>query len=476
LYFRIFWRIFANGNCKHYEVMTGTLLITAVLLLAGGCAVWLSVRQGRERLADAQRRADELKENYERRIAEIKADAEKRLDDMRGETDRRVREAKEEARQNYEKSLDAQKQLFDKSLAEMKASVNATTKQMLQESRNDFSEQSGKRIDEILTPLKDKLKEMKESMDAGKVSQAELKASMEEQIRHLVAQTKLTAESADELARALTHDPKYQGDWGERECEELLKSQGLREGYEYDKQVDIRYKDETGKERQFRPDFVLHLDQKRNVIVDAKVSLTAFKDYCAAEDEKTRHEALMRHIDSMEKHVKELGDKDYSSYLKVGRTMNFVIMFVPITGALWTALKEKPDMWRRAMEQHVYIADEQTLFAALSIIRMTWTKVAQLQHQEELYALATEMVKRVGMFYSHFRSVGAALDRLQSEYRQSCDKLEDKGNSIIVTANRLVRLGAKQSTGNYALPELMDVDDITGIPAGVPDEETAVEQ
>ena len=451
-----------------------TLTIAALLLLAGGCAVWLSVRHGRERLEDAARRTGELKEGYERRleeqkdayerrIAELKAECDRRLDEMRLDTDKRVREAKDEARTNYEHALEGQKQLFDKSLVEMKASVNAATKQMLSESSNDFSEQSGKRINEILTPLKDKLKEMKESMDAGKVSQAELKTAMEEQIRHLVTQTKLTAESADELARALTHDPKYQGDWGERECEELLKSQGLREGYEYDKQVDIRYKDETGRERQFRPDFVLHLDRKRDVIVDSKVSLTAFRDYCAADNEHTRHEALMRHVDSMEKHVKELSDKDYSSYLKVGTTMNFVIMFVPVTGALWTALKEKPGLWRHAMEQHVYIADEQTLFAALSIIRMTWTKVAQLQHQEELYALATEMVKRVGMFYSHFRSVGTALEKLQNEYRQSCDKLEDRGTSIIVTANRLVRLGAKKSEGSYALPELTDVDDIAGI-------------
>ena len=450
-----------------------TLIIIAVTVLFAGVALFFSAKQGRERLADEQRRTEELKNDYECRLAALKSECDKRLDEMRLEADRRVREAKDEARANYERALEGQKQFFDKSLAEMKASVNAATKQMLQDSSNDFSEQSGKRISEILTPLKEKLKEMKESMDAGKVSQTELRTAMEEQIRHLMEQTKLTADSADELARALTHDPKYQGDWGERECEELLKSQGLREGYEYDRQVDIRYKDETGRERQFRPDFVLHLDRKRDVIVDSKVSLTAFRDYCAATDETTRHEALMRHLDSMEKHVKELSDKDYSSYLKVGTTMNFVIMFVPVTGALWTALKEKPALWRRAMDQHVYIADEQTLFAALSIIRMTWTKVAQLQHQEELYALATEMVKRVGMFYSHFRSVGAALDKLQSEYKQSCDKLEDRGTSIIVTANQLVRLGAKAGSGAYALPELTDVDDIAGIAPAAPAEQGA---
>jgi len=356
-------------------------------------------------------------------------------------------------------AMAAQKELFDKSLAELKASVNASTEKMLSATKNDFAESSTKRIDEVLSPFKDKLKEMKESLDSSKTGQVEMKTAMEQQIKYLLEQTRLTAQSADELARALTHDSKYQGNWGERECQELLEHQGLRRGVEYDTQVDIKYKDELGHERRFQPDFVLHLDQKRDVIIDSKVSLTAFKDYCNAEDEPSRQEALKRHVDSMEGHVKELSDKDYASYLKTGQTMNFVIMFVPITGALWTALREKPDLWRHAMDKHVYIADEQTLFAALSIIKMTWTKVAQLQHQEQLYALADEMVKRVGMFYQHFQSVGKAINTLQGEYNDACDKLEDKGTSIIVTAKQVVKLGAKISD-KYALPELMDVDEI----------------
>lgn len=347
----------------------------------------------------------------------------------------------------------AQKELFDKSIAELKASVAATTEKMLSNSKNDFSESSTKKIDEILSPFKDKLKEMKESLDNSKNGQIEMKTAMEQQIKYLLEQTRLTAQSADELARALTHDSKYQGNWGERECQQLLEHQGLRRGVEYDTQVDIKYKDETGRERRLQPDFVLHLDPQRDVIIDSKVSLTAFKDYCNAQTEDERQIALKRHVESMESHVKELSDKDYASYLKMGQTMNFVIMFVPITGALWTALREQPDMWRHAMDKHVYIADEQTLFAALSIIKMTWTKVDQLQHQEQLYALADEMVKRVGMFYDHFKSVGKTIDTLQTEYGDACDKLEDKGNSIIVTAKQVIKLGAK-AHDKYALPDI----------------------
>lgn len=429
-----------------------TLSIILIALLASAlvAAIVIAVyirRDGEKRLQEA-----------ERRLVASEQAAEKRLADLRQEADKRVEEARQAAQQAGKEALEAQQRVFRQSLDEMKASVNATTQKMLTESRNDFSEQSSKRLAEILTPFRDRLKEMKESLDSGKESQTKYSTALEQQIRLLLEQTRLTAESADELARALTHDPKYQGNWGERECEELLESQGLRRGYEYDTQVDIRFRDEQGKERIFRPDFILHLDPERDVIVDSKVSLTAFKDYCSAADESTRAEALQRHIISMEKHVQELSEKDYASYLINGRSMNFVIMFVPITGALWTALKQKPELWRRAMEKHVYIADEQTLFAALSIIKMTWTRVTQLQHQEEVYALATEMVKRVGMFYSHFRSVGQALDKVHDEYRQACDKLETKGNSIIVTANQLVRLGAKANKDKYALPEIENSD------------------
>jgi len=361
--------------------------------------------------------------------------------------------------ENQHQALASQKELFEKSLAELKASMSASTEKMLSATKNDFAESSTRKIDEVLTPFKDKLKEMKESLDSSKTGQVEMKTAMEQQIKYLLEQTRLTAQSADELARALTHDSKYQGNWGERECQELLEHQGLRKGVEYDTQVDVKYIDEMGHERRFQPDFVLHLDQKRDVIIDSKVSLTAFKDYCNANNEDARQEALKRHVDSMEIHVKELSDKDYASYLKTGKTMNFVIMFVPITGALWTALREKPDLWRHAMDRHVYIADEQTLFAALSIIKMTWTKVAQLQHQEQLYALGDEIVKRVGMFYDHFKSVGKAIDTLQSEYSDACDKLEDKGTSIIVTAKQMVKLGAKIND-KYTLPEMLDIDEI----------------
>ena len=406
----------------------------------------------------SEQRLTETRMEGDRRVAEVKAEAEQRLVQVQAEAEKRLAEVKAESAHNTRTAMDAQKELFDKQLSELKASMQVATNELLKGTQQDFHENSSKRLEEILKPFNEKLGEMKTAVDGSKVSQAELRATMETQIKHLIEQTQLTARSADDLARALTHDPKFQGDWGENECEQLLQHLNMREGIEYDKQVNIKYKDLSGKERNFRPDFVLHLDAERDVIVDSKVSLTAFKDYCAAENEEARQEALKRHLESVEGHVKELAEKDYGAYLKVGKTMNFVIMYVPITGALWLAMREKPSLWRKAMDRQVYIADEQTLFAALSIIRMTWTKVAQLQHQEELYSLASEMVKRVGMFYAHFQAVGKSIGSLQKSYEEAQAKLDVKGQSIIVTANQIVKLGAKEHHA-YSLPNWTDKSD-----------------
>ena len=282
---------------------------------------------------------------------------------------------------------------------------------------------------------------------------------MHTEIENLMKQTALSTKSTEELTRALTHDPKYQGNWGERECEELLRHEGLRRGIEYETQVNIKYTDNQGKLRDFRPDFILHLDSKRDVIIDAKVSLTAFKDYCNAQTDEERRECLKRHVQSVQDHVRELAEKDYAAYLKAGKTMSFVIMFVPITGALWTALQEQPDLWRRAMDKGVYIADEQTLFAALSIVKMTWTTYTQLERYQEVFKQAEVLVDRVGEFYERFKKVGTALDKAKESYNSCSDKLEDHGQSIIVAARNMNRLGVRMS-GKHPLPATTDIDDI----------------
>jgi DNA recombination protein RmuC len=139
--------------------------------------------------------------------------------------------------------------------------------------------------------------------------------------------------------------------------------------------------------------------------------------------------------------------------------MDYVIMFVPHSGAMWTALNAQPDLWRKAMEQNVFIADEQTMFAALRIVNITWTQIAQAQNHERVYELANEMLNRVGQFWKEYEQMGQQLSKAAESYNKAKKKITEGGQSINTTARRLIALGAKQNDRN-PLPQTMDIDDI----------------
>lgn len=363
-----------------------------------------------------------------------------------------------EEQTRHKEALEEQKRYFADMMASVSNKMQVATDDMLKKRQKEFEESSAANLGQIVNPLKETIDKMKSAMADSSKEQTELSSAMKENIRHLMEQTKATKTSADELAQAIKHRTKVQGDWGETILDELLHSQGFTKGVHYDIQATMR--DYDGKTihnangGSMRPDVILHLDEQRDVIIDSKVSLTAFMDYVNAENEQDRQQYLKQHIDSLQKHIKELSVKDYSSYIVSPKLkMDYVIMFVPHTGALWTALNEQPDMWRKAMEMNVFVADEQTLFAALRIINLTWTQIVQAQNHERVYALANEMLDRVGQFYERFQSIGTALDKAKSAYDDAGKKLEPSGQSIIQTGNKLKKLGAKQND-KHPIPEI----------------------
>ena len=300
-------------------------------------------------------------------------------------------------------------------------------------------------------------------MEEGNKEQAERNGEMRERIKSLMEHSDAARKSADELAAAFKHGSKVQGDWGETILEELLTSHGLTKGIHFDTQAVIRdndgkvVKSEDGS--MMKPDVILHLDERREVIIDSKVSLTAYVDYVNAENDQDRQACLKQHLDSIRKHVKELAAKDYASYVQFPKvTAGYVIMFVPNMGALWTALHAEPDLWRKAADANVYIADEQSLYGALKIVSLTWTQVAQTQNHEKVYELAGEMIDRVGIFMEKYEAIGRALDKATAEYNDGKKKLLPGGQSILNTSGKLIKLGARNSD-RHPVPTLADVDD-----------------
>ena len=454
------------------------LIAAAVGAVLGYVVSWLVARSQKQVLAtrmevlqqqleQVQLQSDKVVQEMNARQEEIKAEARKQLEEMKADEQRRMTEAKAEWQKQTTYALDAQQARFDETIAKVTAQLKTATDEMLKQRQKEFAESSHTNLGQIVNPLRETIDNMKKAMNESTLKQTSMSSEMKANIENMMRQSEAAKKSADELARVFKHGSKVQGDWGETVLDELLESQGLTKGVHYDIQSVIRDADgyvvKSNEGSIMRPDVILHLDQRREVIIDSKVSLTAFMDYVNAEEEDKRQQYLKAHIDSIQKHVKELSAKDYSSYVQPPKVkMDYVIMFVPHTGALWTALHSQPDLWRKAMEKNVFIADEQTLFAALRIINLTWTQIAQAQNHERVYALANEMLDRVGQFMKKYQAIGKALENATKAYEDGEKKLLPGGQSILQTCGKLEKLGAKQSDKN-PLPQLTDIDEIPSL-------------
>lgn len=453
----------------------------------------IAKREASERLeatkAEAQQQLEATKKEASDLLAKTKAEAQQQLEAVKKEASEQLEATKKEAGDLLAKTkaeaeaqqqkalaekdaawndiMKGQEQRFNETMARMSEQMKNATADMLKDRQKEFADSSNQQLGQIVNPLRETIDKMKQTMADTTLKQTEMSSVLKDNIERSMQQAMAAKKSAEELANALKHGSKVQGDWGEAVLDELLTSQGLVRGIHYDTQAVIRDAQgntvHTDDGATLRPDVILHLDQRREVIIDSKVSLTAFLDYANADNEADRQRFLKTHIDSLQKHVKELSTKDYSAYVQPPKVrMDYVIMFVPHTGALWTALNAQPDLWRKAMEQNVFIADEQTLFAALRIISLTWTQIRQAENHEQVYRLANEMLDRVGQFMKKYAAIGKALKTATTAYDDAERKLQPSGQSILQTCAKLQKLGAKQSDKN-PLPQLIDIDEVAAL-------------
>lgn len=416
---------------------------------------------------EAQQQLEALKREASEQLEATKKEASDLLAKTKAEAEAQQQKALAEKDAAWNDIMKGQEERFNETMARMSEQMKNATADMLKDRQKEFADSSNQQLGQIVNPLRETIDKMKQTMADTTLKQTEMSSVLKDNIERSMQQAMAAKKSAEELANALKHGSKVQGDWGEAVLDELLTSQGLVRGIHYDTQAVIRDAQgntvHTDDGATLRPDVILHLDQRREVIIDSKVSLTAFLDYANADNEADRQRFLKTHIDSLQKHVKELSTKDYSAYVQSPKVrMDYVIMFVPHTGALWTALNAQPDLWRKAMEQNVFIADEQTLFAALRIISLTWTQIHQTENHEQVYRLANEMLDRVGQFMKKYTAIGKALKTATTAYDDAERKLQPSGQSILQTCAKLQKLGAKQSDKN-PLPQLIDIDEVAAL-------------
>ena len=391
------------------------------------------------------------------------------LEERTSALEQRSQELMAEQQRRHDEAMTAQQQRFNETIEKVTAQMKDATGEMLRQRQKEFQEASAGSIGQLVTPLRETIDKMQRTMAETQTRQSADSGALKTIIQQMMEKSEQTKRSTDELTRVFRHSNTVQGSWGETVLDELLEGQGLTRGVHYDTQATIRDASGTAvtteEGARLRPDVILHLDQRREVIIDSKVSLAAYMDYVNADTEADRQRFLAAHIASIKDQVNNLARKDYSAYIQPPKVkMDYVIMFVPNTGALWTALNAQPDLWRRSMERGVYIADEQTLFAALRIVSLTWTQIAQAQNHEKVFALASEMMDRVGQFMKKYQAIGAALQKAQQAFDDGDRKLQPTGQSILQTCAKLQRLGAKPSDKN-PLPQLTDIDEIEALTA-----------
>lgn len=413
-----------------------------------------------ERLAEKEKTFRATISEKEKAAAEAIKEKERSFNLILNEKDRLHAEAIHRQDLSHRDALEALQGRFDETVAKMKSEIENLTAKMLKERQSEFEESSRESVSKIIGPLNASIEQMRQTVADNTMKHSEFGGQLTANIKLVLEQSDAARKSADRLADALRGSNRIQGNWGETVLTELLESQGLTEGIHFDTQACIR--DKAGnlvrseQDTTMRPDIILHLDNERDVIIDAKVSLSAYLDYMQAESEEKRETALQNHVRSIESHVAELARKDYSKYIATDKkTVDYVIMFIPNTTALYAATSRKPELWRKAMERGVYIADEQTLYAALKIIALTWRQIRQADNHEKVYKLAEEMLSRVDKFMLSYQTIGKKLAEAQKSYEEAFGKLKESGQSIPTTCRKLIELGAKAKPSKGVSPQLL---------------------
>ena len=338
---------------------------------------------------------------------------------------------------------------FETQINALKSELQNTTERLLHQREESLAKTNSIQIDALLNPLKNEIEGMRKSMTDNIKTSSENKASLEKAIEELMKRTQEIGNDANNLAKALKNESKTQGNWGELILENILEKSGLTEGEHYEKQSAIKdskgnsvFHDETGS--RLIPDVVVHYPDNKDIIIDSKVSLTAFVDYCNATDEAEKSYALKRHLLSLRNHCKELQKKSYASYIKAPRvSLNYVVMFVPNESAIQLALYEDNTLWREAFENGVFITSEQNLLALLRMIQLAWSQVKQARNQQEVFEAVNKLLDRVGDFVKRYEDLGKKIESLQGSYDDTKKKLYSGNQSVVKAAEKLVEMGGK---------------------------------
>ena len=367
------------------------------------------------------------------------------------------------ALENAEKLRELQQESFDSQLELVKSQLTAETEKLLAQREEALQKKAEETFKALAGPLGQNLKAMQESFEAQKRSQTEgtatLKTAVEQAVKHLQDQTQSIGTKADNLAQALKGQNKMTGTWGEMILYNILVNEGMEEGRDFDREETLRdaqgsivLNEDSGK--RMRPDYILHYPDRTEVIIDAKTSMEALSDWYSAQDPALKEDAARRNLQAIRAQIKSLSTKRYQDYIREGyKTLDYVIMFIPNYGALQLAKTLVPGIFQEAYQQGVLLTTEETLMPFLRMIRVAWTNYEQARNQEKIIKAAQAMIDRVADFSKAHAAMGEKLKAAQEEYDKVSAKISDSGQSILVSAHQLLKLGVPKNP-KKPLPEI----------------------
>lgn len=316
---------------------------------------------------------------------------------------------------------------------------------ILEEKTNKFTEQNKENLKNILTPLQDKIQLFEKKVEDTHKESIDYHAALRQQILGLREMNEQMSKETLNLTKALKGDSKMQGNWGELILERVLEKSGLEKGREYE--VQQSFVTEEGN-RVF-PDVVINLPDGKKMIVDSKVTLTAYERYINEEDDEAKNQHLKEHVMALKRHVDQLSEKNYQDLYQM-ESPDFVLLFIPIESAFALALNEDTSLYNKAFEKNIVIVTPSTLLATLRTIDSMWTNQKQQENALEIARQAGALYDKFEGFVGDLVKIGKKMDEAKVEYQGAMNKLVDGKGNLVTSVEKLKKMGAK---AKKALPE-----------------------
>ena len=338
-----------------------------------------------------------------------------------------------------EKRVAAEKlKLLEAAEARLKTEFENLANRIFEHKGKALTEENRERLSDLLSPFKDQLAEFRRRVDQVHKDDTEKSEKLLHQVQQLQALSNRVSDEANNLAKAIKGDTKKQGDWGELIVERIFEASGLQRGVEFDGQVGLRAEDGSLK----KPDFIVYLPGNKAVIVDSKVSLTAFERFCAAEDETARNAALQEHIQSVRRHMDELRAKNYT-HLLGNKSLDFVILCIPLEPAYQAALQADPNLVYDLAKTNVVITGPTTLMITLKLIAQIWRRENENRNAEKIADRAGRLYDQVALIVEAMTDAQGRLVGVSAAFDQALKRLKDGKGNLVGRVEELRALGAK---------------------------------